>query len=764
MTALRPPRPVPARVLGVVARALRRWGLLVVVPIVVAGAVTRADSLRGRADGEQRERIAFLRLSDAAASEARLVDVLFTSRHPSASLITAVSRADRRVATRIAELQRLSSGSESTDRFQRGDLPRQHAALHVSLARAMAVLELAAVNRGGSLDTQVVHRVAELERHITRAAARQNVSALSKRASAARGDLVFYGGAGLISLCIVGLLGLARRVSERRASGHELDLQRQHYQDIVETANDGVWTLDQDGITDFVNRKMAAMLGYEPAEMVGRPVFDFVGSADRSAARRNLAQLADGESVRLEFALRGRDGREIWTLLSTSPMRDHHGRVSGALAMVSDISDRRMLEGRLRQLAERDPLTEIANRRCLIEALDRVLHHGPDARPGGALLTLDLDNFKFANDTQGHAAGDAMLKAVAGILTGRARGTDLVSRLGGDEFAVVLPESAEEGALSFASDIRSLLCERPIGPPIMASIGIATFTEDDKITADEILVCADIALYEAKERGGDQVAVYRGQASGALTWVERIRCALDEDRFVLYGQPIIDLRTGAVDREELLVRMLSDEGEIIPPGAFIPTAERFGLIRRLDRWVVGEALGIALGGRRVAINLSGSTIGDLSIVAAVEKAVAAGLRPGAVVFEVTETAAMIDLDAAQLFATRLKALGCDVAIDDFGTGFGSFHALKHLPARYLKIDAEFVHDIVTDHVDLQIVKSMIDAGHFLGKLAVAEGIEDAEMLDVVRELGADHAQGFHLGRPERCSPARAVERVAGTLV
>jgi diguanylate cyclase (GGDEF)-like protein/PAS domain S-box-containing protein len=537
-----------------------------------------------------------------------------------------------------------------------------------------------------------------------------------------------------------------------------LDGERRRYREIVETANEGVFTVDQTYQTTLVNRKLADMLGYEPEEMLGRPLSDFIASAATQDAQHAIGLIEEGVSVQIELPLRARDSREVWTLVSASPLLDEKGSISGALAMISDISDRRALEKRLRDLADRDPLTGIYNRRYLIEELDRRLCYARRYRRPGAVLTFDLDNFKFANDTQGHATGDAMLKSVAAILTARARDTDVVARLGGDEFAVLLSETTEEGALRFASEARSLLCGHKIAPLIVTSIGVATFAGEEEITPDEILVCADIALYEAKERGGDRAGLYTGQASGALTWVQRIRTALAEGRFVLYGQPIFDLRSGLVDRHELLVRMLTEDGDIVRPGSFIPTAERFGLIGELDSWVLHEGLRLALAGERVSINLSGPSIGERRIIAAVDHAIAAGLRPGAVVLEVTETAAMKDMTAARLFAGKLCSIGCELAIDDFGTGFGSFFSLKQLPARYVKIDMEFVRNIATNHADRQIIRSMIDVAHSLDKLAIAEGVEDAETLAVLRELGTDYAQGFHLGRPQRLSPPTTIER------
>jgi EAL domain-containing protein (putative c-di-GMP-specific phosphodiesterase class I) len=273
-----------------------------------------------------------------------------------------------------------------------------------------------------------------------------------------------------------------------------------------------------------------------------------------------------------------------------------------------------------------------------------------------------------------------------------------------------------------------------------------------------MLVSADVALYEAKEAGGDQVNTYTASQSATMTWVRRIPAALAEERLVLYGQPIIDLTSGHVVRNELLIRMLSRDGEVIPPGAFLPPAERLGLIGAIDRWVVRAGLRLASEVGGVAINLSGSTIGDQSILAAVREAVAGGLKPDRVMFEITETAATTNLDAARMFTGALNGIGCSVALDDFGTGFGSLTHLKRIPAQYLKIDIEFVRRMTRDATDRQIVASIVGMAAALNKRTIAEGVQDQETLDLLRELGVDYAQGFFIGKPKRLSAPTAFER------
>jgi EAL domain-containing protein (putative c-di-GMP-specific phosphodiesterase class I) len=288
-------------------------------------------------------------------------------------------------------------------------------------------------------------------------------------------------------------------------------------------------------------------------------------------------------------------------------------------------------------------------------------------------------------------------------------------------------------------------------PPVHVSIGIALFDGTQKLTADDVLVAADIAMYQVKEAGGDQAAVYDGRSGALMSRVKSIREALAEQRFVLHAQPIVDLRNGRVAYHELLIRMISETGEIIPPGDFLPIAERFSLAGEIDSWVVGEALELARH-QPVTVNLSGRSIGDPGILSAITNAVGAGLDPRSLMIEITETAALSELENATAFALALVELGCDLALDDFGTGFGSFTYLKLVPARYLKIDVEFVRDINTDPTDKEIVRSIVGIARTLGKETIAEGVESPGVLQTLRELGVGYAQGFQLGRPEPLVP------------
>jgi diguanylate cyclase (GGDEF)-like protein/PAS domain S-box-containing protein len=553
---------------------------------------------------------------------------------------------------------------------------------------------------------------------------------------------------GLLGFAVVSLLARTGARSKGQLSA------------ILENSTAAIFIRDRDQRYTLTNRAFEEMFGLEPGVASGRTAREVLPAGVAEEVLLYDRRVLAGETVAEERLIPG-DGGDRLVAVLRFPLVDAGGAAYAVCGIATDITERRQIEDQLQHLSDHDPLTGMYNRARLIGELDRQLRYAAQSGRSGAVLTLDLDRFKLTNDTAGHATGDAILSAVAEVLQARTRRTDTVARLGSDEFAVLLPEATEDEASSLALDLRALLCERPISPPITASFGITVFAGNAQITADEVLACADLALFAAKEHGGDQARVYTGETSTGMTWAQRIRTALDHDRFVLYGQPIVDLRTAQVSHHEVLIRMLSDAGEIIPPVAFLPTAERFGLIQEIDRWVTGQALRLATAEVGVAINLSGFSIGEPAIIAAVREALRDGVDPAKVIFEITETAAMTNFQTAQRFAGTLDDLGCNLALDDFGTGFGSFSYLKHVPARYLKIDLEFVRELATSPTDRRIVEAIVHVAHCFDKLTVAEGVEDAETLEILKAIGVDFAQGFYLGRPERLSPPTAFERELG---
>jgi diguanylate cyclase (GGDEF)-like protein len=424
-------------------------------------------------------------------------------------------------------------------------------------------------------------------------------------------------------------------------------------------------------------------------------------------------------------------------------------------------------EAELKHMADHDPLTGLLNRRAYERSLEEHLARGERYGHAGAVMVLDLDSFKEVNDTLGHSAGDELIVRVAGALASRLRESDTLARLGGDEFAILTPTGECEEAESLADSLLEVVRQEraPRGPggrerPITASIGVAPLQGAEQLSAEEALINADLAMYDAKEAGRDCSVTYggagRGQAhiEARLEWAERIRAALDEDRLVLHAQPVVETATGITTQHELLVRMVDVHGDLIPPGSFLPVAERFGLIREIDRWVVTRAIRMLgehrAAGRRpiVELNLSAHSLGDAQLALHIGRELrAAGVAATQLIFEVTETTAIGNIAAARTFAERLGELGCRFALDDFGAGFGSFYYLKHLPFDFIKIDGEFVRNCTSDPTDRLVIRAVVELARGMGKRTIAEFVGTEETYTILRDLGVDYAQGFHLGPP-----------------
>jgi PAS domain S-box-containing protein len=484
------------------------------------------------------------------------------------------------------------------------------------------------------------------------------------------------------------LEGVVRDVTDQRRAERWLIASESRHRLIVENANDGIWVLDAHGMTDFVNRRVCEMLGREPEELLGRSPSEFT-DADGAAALAEASRLGRPRDY-LELAFIHADGQPLWVALSASRYRSPLGKAE--VHVLTDLTQRREIEARLRQAAERDRLTGAWNREHFEALLSEELERQP---PDGstAIVFLNIDHFKYINDSLGHGAGDGLLQRVSAS----------------------------------------------------AGVAVAGAARGKQPTAGDLLVAADIALHQAKQDGRNRQAVYTGE-HGGFTWLEEIRSAIDDHRLVLHSQPIIPL-TGGRHSEELLIRMIGRDGQLVSPAAFVPPAEQFGLIVDIDRWVVTQALQLAGAGRAVEVNLSAQSLGDEEIRGAVELAVANGVRPELLTFEITETAAARNLDDAKEFSQALVELGCAFAIDDFGTGFGSLIYLRHLPITRVKIDVQFVCDMLSNPGDERVVSAIVSTARSLGQETVAEGVEDGATLQRLTEIGVDYAQGFHIQRP-----------------
>lgn len=525
----------------------------------------------------------------------------------------------------------------------------------------------------------------------------------------------------------------------------------------------GMALVAMDGRLLRVNDALCRITGYTSEQLRTCSFRDLSYPHDVDVDAPQNLELVEGRvpAYQVEKRYQHAWGHSIWVLLSVSLVRDDEGRPLHLIAQIQDIAERKELEGRLEQLVDHDYLTALFNGRRFEEALAQETKSAARYGEGGAVVLIDLDHFKAVNDRFGHKAGDDLLKAVAATLRERIRETDVLGRLGGDEFGIILPRvNAEQAAVVAEGIVKALrrhtamLAELQI--PVTASVGIALF---DGLTSIELLAAADLAMYEAKEAGRNRFAFYRSSADGRprpssrLAEAERIQRALTHDQLELYCQPILDLSSNKVSQYELLVRLRTDDGRLLPPSTFLYVAERFGTILSIDSWVVEQAVALiaaqARAGRSVTVhvNISAKSIGNPQLLAAIDKALDSRIDPACLVFELTETAAIGDLERAKRFTTELRSRGCLLALDDFGAGFGSFYYLKHLPFDYFKIDGDFIRGFGANTIDQLVVEAIVGIAKGMGKKTVAEFVTDQNMTDRLRRSGIDFAQGFHIGEP-----------------
>jgi len=428
-----------------------------------------------------------------------------------------------------------------------------------------------------------------------------------------------------------------------------------------------------------------------------------------------------------------------------------------------DITEIRYLANEMSYQASHDSLTGLINRKEFDSRVKEAIHEAIQEDKQHALCYLDLDQFKSVNDYCGHMAGDELLKQISELLKKKIRGSDTVARLGGDEFGVLLKGCDAEVAERVAEDMRKAVAEfrfvwdnKPFS--IGVSIGIVPIT-DESINLKEVLTAADTACYVAKDGGRNKVYVYSsddieaGKHVKSIEWIHRINTAIENDRFVLYKQRIQPVEDSTHDYHEVLVRMIGEDGEVIMPGKFIPVAERFNLMKNIDKWVINKTLCLIrdekLKTDMCSINLSGDSLSDMRMVDFIldtfEKT---GVDPTMVCFEITETVMVSNINCAKQFISILKGVGCRFALDDFGSGVSSFNYLKNLVVDQIKIDGSLVRDIANNHIDEAMVRSIREIGSTMGVTTVAEFVEDEHTYERIKSLGVDYAQGYGIERPK----------------
>jgi diguanylate cyclase (GGDEF)-like protein/PAS domain S-box-containing protein len=572
---------------------------------------------------------------------------------------------------------------------------------------------------------------------------------------------------------LVGASAIARDITERKHAESALREAEERFRGTFENSGIGMAVVavasGHAGRLLEINDALCALSGYERDQLLQMSFDSLVHPDELPAAIEGIDQLLRGELKTFHHELRctHASGDHIWVDLTTSLVRDADGEPLYRIDQIQDITERKRFEGQLQYLADHDALTGLFNRRRFLEELYREVAAASRYGNPGALLALDLDHFKYINDSLGHAAGDELIARIAAVFRARLRGTDILARLGGDEFAIILPRADEQQAQHVAESLlaaaRDEVVHVDIGHDerrVTVSIGIAPFHHGDELTAEELLLEADIAMYDSKDAGRDKITMYdaaqhrQQRMQARLTWSDRIHRALESDGFVLHAQPILGLNGDQRPRHELLLRLVGNDGDLIPPGTFLHIAERFGLAQEVDRWVVKHAIDLLAEHQRadsdvcLEVNLSAHSVTNDGLIELItERLAAANADPRGLCFELTETAAIINVDRARSFARELANLGCEFALDDFGAGFASFHYLKHLQFDYIKIDGEFIKDLPSSHTNQLIVRAVVQMAKGLGKKTIAEFVEDQETLELLRPIGVDYAQGYHIAKP-----------------
>jgi diguanylate cyclase (GGDEF)-like protein/PAS domain S-box-containing protein len=564
----------------------------------------------------------------------------------------------------------------------------------------------------------------------------------------------------------------------------ELFAEKELAQVTLASIGDGVLASDAEGRVKYMNPVAEKLTGWVQAEAQDRPLAEIFRLIDEASGQTidTLVHrcLQEGISLRLaeRLSLERRDGRRYAVESTCAPIRHLDGRIVGTVIIFQDVSDRRLLGLQLAHQATHDELTGLFNRQAFDGHLQRALEETRTRGTHHALCYLDLDQFKVVNDTCGHLAGDELLCRVTTLLQDSMRETDLVARLGGDEFAVLMPRRSLAEAEALVAQFHHALQAfrftwREKTFTIAASIGLVSITPDFK-TVNHLLSAADHACYVAKERGRNRIQIYQEddaafiRRQGEMNWVVRIQETLEQNRFCLFSQAIQPLSPAAGKGIyfEVLLRMVEEDGRIHLPSDFIRAAERYGLMRSIDRWVIRECMRTLRTQpppfldllHLCSINLSGVSIGDEGFLDFLEEELAASGVPGEkICFEITETAAIANFSQAEKLLARLASRGVRFALDDFGSGMASYSYLKDLPVSFLKIDGRFIKDIVTDSMDLAMVESINQVGHVMGLLTVAEAVTSSAVVERLRAVGVDYAQGNWISPPrplgESCSVA-----------
>ncbi len=537
----------------------------------------------------------------------------------------------------------------------------------------------------------------------------------------------------------------------------------------LESISEGVITTDTFGAVIYLNQAASRLSGWTPLEARGIPLQRILQLRDETTRLDAMAEdydrLTHTNQAQYSVLVHRDHSQEFYVEINSTPLKNTTRQTIGAVLILRDVSEMRHLAHKMSYQTSHDVLTGLINRSEFEHRLDTALESVRRSTASHVVCYIDLDQFKVINDTCGHAAGDELMKQLSTKLATTLGEHDILARLGGDEFGVLLfncelAHGVEVAAylLESVKALRFVWEDKTFN--LAASIGVVPLNQELAAITD-VLRAADSACGVAKELGRNRIHIFHpndltmAKQHGQMQWMQRIQRALDEDQFRLYFQPIVDLNDAARSHQgEVLVRMLDSAGQIVAPARFLPSAERYHLMPRIDRWVIRKFLGWLkqqqANGQQAPyfINLSGQSLNDGQFLDFVtDELKASGVSAHRIGFEITETTAIQNVAKATHFITSLKSLGCRFSLDDFGSGVSSFAYLKNLPVDYLKIDGSFVVDMAGDRINTAMVESINQIGHLMGIKTIAESVENDHTLVALRNLGVDYVQGYHLGRP-----------------
>ncbi|MDH5654475.1 MAG: EAL domain-containing protein [Spirochaetia bacterium] len=569
-----------------------------------------------------------------------------------------------------------------------------------------------------------------------------------------------------------GMIQINKNITLRKKSEEKLFEEMEKAQVTLHSIGDGVITTDLQGNVLFINPVGEEMTGWVLDEARLKPINEILPLIDEKTgknAENPVFECIKNNSISRimqDCILINKKGNEFAVEDSASPIRDRNGEVIGAIMVFRDVSTERVLKNRLSYHARHDSLTGLFNRYVFEEKLGQIIEDSRVNKTEHSLAYLDLDQFKVLNDTCGHIAGDELLKQIGPILRKHIRDSDIISRLGGDEFGIILEFCPIEQAKIILEKTREELKNARFSWEnrsfeISASIGLTNINCESK-NISTVLAQADMACYTSKESGRNRIHLFTDQDQNItkhqteMQWVASINSALEQDRFQLYSQCIIPLGVHKDHKHhEILLRMVDEEGQIIEPDIFLPAADRYNIINKIDRWVIKKVFStfsrMHFESEReiISINLSGPTVSDPKTLEFIQSLIHEyQIDPNRICFEITETSAISNLHQASELINSLKEMGCLFALDDFGTGVSSLSYLRNLNIDYVKIDGSFIRSINSDAICLAMVNSIKSISSVMGIKTIAEYVENKEILDKLNEIGVNFAQGFHIETPK----------------